>query len=59
MRQFGLELRKQLDNEFVASSDDRMPLYVLFLMSVEFMCIRIPAVSVWYEPRVSKKAILH
>ena len=58
MRQFGIELRKQIDNEFVASSDDRMPLCVLFLMSVKFMFVRIPAVSVWDEPRVSKKAIL-
>ena len=38
MRQFGIELRKQIDNEFVTS--------VLFLKSVEFMCVRIPAVSI-------------
>ena len=46
MRQLGIELRKQIDNEFVASSDDRVPLCILFLMSVEFMFLRIPAVSV-------------
>ena len=39
-------IKKTDRNEFVASSDDRMPLCVLFLMSVEFMCVRIPAVSV-------------